>query len=65
MGRKTTTTRGSHTATVPRDVTAIIDEITAAVRSWPELAHSLGLSRTAQEKMVRAFRVADAPSPAR
>ncbi len=42
----------------PRDVTTIVAEVTTAVRSWPELATSLGLSRSAQDQMARAFRVA-------
>jgi len=38
----------------------IIDEVAAAVRSWRSMATSHGLSRAAQDRMHRAFRVAEA-----
>jgi hypothetical protein len=36
----------------------IVDGVTTAVRSWRGEAAALGLSRAAQERMARAFRLA-------
>ena len=39
---------------------AIIGEVRTAVRTWRQVAAKAGLARPAQERMARAFRVADA-----
>ena len=36
----------------------IVDEVTSATRTWPMIAEKRGLSRGAQERMRRAFRIA-------
>jgi serine/threonine-protein kinase HipA len=41
---------------------AIVTEVTDAVNQWRLVAKSLGLPRTAQDRMRRAFRVAEARS---
>jgi serine/threonine-protein kinase HipA len=38
----------------------IVDEVTGAVNQWRAVATSHGLSRTAQDRMHRAFRIAEA-----
>ena len=37
----------------------ILQEVVAAVRGWPEVATGFGLSRPAQDRMRRAFRLAE------
>jgi serine/threonine-protein kinase HipA len=37
----------------------IVGEVAAAARTWPEVAAARGLSRAAQDRMRRAFRVAE------
>lgn len=44
----------------PARADAIIAEVRAAVRSWRLVAAELGLAQAAQDRMARAFRVADA-----
>jgi serine/threonine-protein kinase HipA len=38
----------------------VIDEVVTAVRAWRRVARGVNLSRAAQDRMARAFRVADA-----
>lgn len=38
----------------------IVDEVVAAVRTWRRVAERFGISKASQQRMARAFRVADA-----
>jgi len=38
----------------------ILDEVVASVRTWPDEAKRIGISRAGQDRMAHAFRVADA-----
>jgi serine/threonine-protein kinase HipA len=44
----------------PARARSVRDEVLRAARGWREVATELGLDRTEQERMARAFRVADA-----
>jgi serine/threonine-protein kinase HipA len=44
----------------PARARSVRDEVLGAARRWREVATELGLDRTEQERMARAFRVADA-----
>ena len=48
-----------HFRVKPERVDTVIAEVVTAVRTWRELATSLGLSRAEHDRMGRAFRVAD------
>lgn len=39
---------------------AIVDEVVAAVRTWRGVADARGLGRASQQRMARAFRIAEA-----
>lgn len=43
----------------PRRAEELVDEITFAVRKWREVAAANGISRMAQDRMRRAFRVVE------
>jgi serine/threonine-protein kinase HipA len=43
----------------PKRANALLEEVVGAVRSWREVAKQAGLSRSEQERMAPAFRVAE------
>lgn len=49
----------AHCRVVGARAAAIIDEVTTAVRTWPELAVAGGISRSQQAKMSPVFRLAE------
>ncbi len=51
-----------HFRVKPNRAIDIIEEVTAAVRTWRDVAGEFGLSKSRIERMRRAFRVADAGS---
>jgi serine/threonine-protein kinase HipA len=50
---------GPHFRVKPARAQAIIGEVQKAVRGWRKTAAALGLSRSEQERMAPAFRMAD------
>src|SRR5690606_29444450 len=42
---------------IPEQMQSIIKEVVAAVGNWKEIAHTIGIPRTEQELMSKAFKI--------